>query len=68
LARESTTLKLTVKDNGKGFDQKTTTQGFGLAGMRERVEGLSGKFNLHSELDRGVLVEINLPINFKAVS
>ncbi|MDI1308949.1 MAG: histidine kinase [Methylotenera sp.] len=66
--RQDETLRLTVKDNGQGFDQHLTSQGFGLAGMRERVDGLGGLFHLHSELEAGVLVEVSLPINFKALS
>ena len=38
-ARETpTTVELTVRDDGNGFDPTTSTAGFGLLGMRERVE------------------------------
>lgn len=58
-------LKILVKDNGHGFDKQFTSQGFGLAGMRERVEGLGGLFLLTSNLGSGVLVDVNLPMNIK---
>jgi len=40
-------LEVAVKDNGKGFIAKNTS-GFGLPGMRERVEGLGGHFAIKS--------------------
>jgi len=61
-------LKLLVQDNGRGLDDGFTSKGFGLAGMRERVEGLGGVFHLSSEPNAGVLIEISLPVNFKGIS
>ena len=58
-------LKVLVKDNGHGFDTQLTSQGFGLAGMRERIEGLGGLFQLTSSLGSGVVVGVNLPMNIK---
>ena len=40
-------LQVIVKDNGKGFVNQHTS-GFGLPGMRERVEGLGGAFTIKS--------------------
>ena len=40
-------LQIIVKDNGKGFVSDQTS-GFGLPGMRERVEGLGGYFKITS--------------------
>lgn len=58
-------LNLTVKDDGRGFIQQDFTQGFGLAGMRERVEGLGGTFVLSTSLGAGVQIELSLPLNIK---
>jgi|SRR5450830_1436 len=58
-------IKLIVKDNGQGFDQHLITQGFGLAGMRERVEGLGGSFNLNANLGTGVVIKVSLPANIQ---
>ena len=65
---ENEYLKLLVQDNGQGFDHRLVSQGFGLAGMRERIEGLGGVFHLSSSLGAGVLIEISLPVNFKGLS
>ena len=40
-------LQVIVKDNGKGFVSDQTS-GFGLPGMRERVEGLGGYLRITS--------------------
>ena len=40
-------LQVIVKDNGKGFVSDQAS-GFGLPGMRERVEGLGGSFKITS--------------------
>jgi len=60
-------LKLLVKDNGQGFDQHLISQGFGLAGMRERVEGLGGSFKLSATVGDGVLIAVSLPMNIKVL-
>jgi two-component system sensor histidine kinase UhpB len=65
IERSADYLKVLVKDNGQGFDAQLISQGFGLAGMRERVEGLGGSFQLTTNLDTGVLIEVSLPINIK---
>ncbi len=40
-------VSLAVRDNGRGFDANKA-DGFGLPGMRERVEGLGGRWSLCS--------------------
>ena len=59
-------FNILVEDNGKGFEQKNNSNRFGLAGMKERVEGLGGEFSLTSEKGLGTVVKVRLPINFLA--
>ncbi len=59
-------LKLLLKDNGEWFDPTLNTHGFGLAGMRERVEGLSGSFKLNANSGAGVEIHVSLPIMLRA--
>lgn len=60
-------VELQVADNGVGFEaagvlDKAYVQGrFGILGMRERCEGLSGTFNLESAPGRGTKVSVWLP-------
>jgi len=45
-------LELTIRDDGKGMEiaHVDQTNHFGLLGMRERVQGLHGQFNVVSSL------------------
>jgi signal transduction histidine kinase len=53
-------IEVTVNDDGHGFDATAHTEGFGLLGMRERVELAGGSFELHSDPD-GTTVCARLP-------
>ncbi len=55
-------IHVTVRDDGRGFDQTAATAGFGLAGMRERVELLGGQLELSSAIGEGTTVTANLPV------
>jgi signal transduction histidine kinase len=54
-------ILLEIRDDGRGFDPRTTRSGSGLAGMRERVELLLGKFELLSGPGQGTTLRIELP-------
>jgi two-component system, NarL family, sensor histidine kinase DevS len=58
---DSTTVYLTVRDDGKGFDPNADTDGFGLLGMRERVELLNGQVEIDSAPGRGAIVKASFP-------
>jgi two-component system, NarL family, sensor histidine kinase UhpB len=65
-------VKLEVRDNGKGFNQKLVENmvapdngssiGFGLLGMRERVEGLGGILNINSAPNQGTIIYAWIPL------
>ena len=61
LIEEQNTLVLMIEDDGDGFDINATGHGFGLNGMRERVEGLSGEFELDSAEGAGTRIVVRLP-------
>jgi two-component system, NarL family, sensor histidine kinase UhpB len=61
-------LQLMIKDDGRGMDISAVdqTNHFGLLGMRERVQGFKGSFNVDSEPDKngvhkGTAIYINIP-------
>lgn len=62
LVREGNRIKLTIADNGKGFELQTGKSGIGLVIIKERVENLKGVLTLSSVPDKGtdVIVEIDL--------
>jgi len=54
-------LTLTVADDGRGMDSAARTPGFGLSGMRERVEMAGGSFDFQSAPGRGFSFSARLP-------
>ena len=60
-----TGVTLGVLDSGKGFDPDEPLQpprGWGLEGMRERVEAVGGRMVLYSAPGRGTTVEVVIPL------
>ncbi len=56
------TVNLTVRDDGQGFDPAYRTAGFGLLGMRERVELLDGTLSVDSGPGQGVTISASFPV------
>jgi signal transduction histidine kinase len=54
-------VRLTVSDDGKGFDTRTAGAGFGLLGMHERVELVGGRLTIDSMPGEGTVVRAVLP-------
>src|SRR5438094_5885741 len=61
-------LRLELRDDGDGFKVKDRHDGFGLAGMRERVEQMGGKLKISSARGKGTDVLVTLPFNDQSVS
>ena len=57
-------IDIKVVDDGVGFN-KSHRDGFGLSGMRERINEIDGKINITSEINQGVQFNIQLPITRK---
>ncbi len=55
-------LKLRIKDDGIGFNATNTTSGFGLLGIRERIESLGGTIDISSQPDHGVMLTAIIPL------
>jgi signal transduction histidine kinase len=56
-------LDVAVRDDGRGFEPSAPRPGFGVTGMRERVEMLGGVFSLESSpAGLGTLVRASLPL------
>jgi signal transduction histidine kinase len=59
-------VRLQVTDDGRGFDSKKTFTAdaghFGLVGMRERVEGVGGSFEITSSPADGTSLMIEVPV------
>ena len=55
------TVRLTVTDDGKGFDPGITHGGYGLTGMRDRVSQVGGTVEVASVPGRGTEVSAEVP-------
>jgi signal transduction histidine kinase len=53
---------MTVRDDGHGFDPASQSRGFGLIGMRERVQSLGGSLSIESAPGAGTTVSVRLPV------
>ena len=66
--QESDGLYIQIDDDGIGFDlsnfylDSSSNGHYGLASMRERVEGLNGEFVIKSVLGGGTSITIHLPL------
>lgn len=67
-------LTIRIKDDGKGFDTSKLSSmpvqsdcGYGIVGMRERVELLGGSFAIESKAGKGTIVRATLPYHFQGV-
>ena len=68
LQRVMNTIRITIEDDGVGFDAEQlqrsgTREGFGLLGVRERVAQLGGEMRLESVPGRGARLTVVLPAN-----
>ncbi len=60
LAFEPGKISLTVHDNGVGCAEVTT--GFGLLGIRERMQLLGGSLEVHTALGEGFRLTVHVPV------
>jgi PAS domain S-box-containing protein len=59
-------VELCLGDDGQGFDPDAETEGFGLVGMRERADRLSGSFALRTTPSLGTEITVSLPVHTTA--
>ncbi len=56
-------LKLTISDNGKGFDPNGNFAGNGLVNLRARTAEMGGVLNLTSEKNKGTSIQASIPMD-----
>lgn len=49
---------LTIQDNGQGFDPTNITPGSGLINLKKRAEEMNAKFDLSSQVGKGVKIKV----------
>ena len=64
---DSRRVRLSVRDDGRGFDTQATGNGvsghFGLIGMRERAAQIGGTLSIHSGNGSGAEIVVDVPIS-----
>ena len=66
-----TDVVLRVSDRGRGFDPAQSFRpphGWGLAGMKERVESVGGTLTIDSAHGQGTIIEVRVPLYSKEMS
>jgi signal transduction histidine kinase len=61
VAESDETLRICIRDDGRGFDPRAPTEGFGLLGMRERATLAGGELDLRSTPGAGTTIIATIP-------
>jgi signal transduction histidine kinase len=59
--QSATTVELIIRDDGTGFDPAEIAERFGLVGIRERIELLTGELTIDSAPGKGTTIRASLP-------
>ena len=62
-AGKAINIVVDVSDNGIGFDPAQCPRGLGLVGIQERVNAMSGRFEIETSPGRGVHLRVSTPLN-----
>ncbi|MGV1047716.1 MAG: GAF domain-containing protein [Solirubrobacterales bacterium] len=62
LERAGDLVEVSVRDDGRGFDPAASNGGFGLIGMRERVELAGGELRMAAAAGQGTTVSATIPL------
>ena len=55
-------VTLAVRDNGRGFEPKTTTLGFGIVSMQDYCGAVGGVIDVQSEVGKGTAIVATFPL------
>ena len=61
VAQETSSLRLAIEDDGKGFNAHEE-KGMGLLGIEDRVTHLGGRFAVESAPEHGTILKVLLPL------
>jgi len=60
--REDRLMKVTVEDEGVGFDPEADSRGYGLLSIRERLNHLGGSIQIESSPGEGTRICLTVPV------
>ena len=58
-------IKFIIEDDGVGFDLENVSKGIGLGNIQSRTKALSGNMHIDTLVNRGTVIEINIPLEEK---
>ncbi len=61
LSSDHSGLRLSITDDGVGFDPDTVDRGFGIESMTERARALGGELSIERAIPRGTRVVLSVP-------
>jgi signal transduction histidine kinase len=62
LAFDHNEVRLTMRDDGCGFNSDVKSEGFGLRGISERVEKMGGQLSIQGTKGAGTAISVVLPL------
>jgi signal transduction histidine kinase len=62
ISEENSKLIITIKDNGKGFDEDITDPGNGLQNIRKRAREIDADVEIQSSRTDGTNVIVRIPL------
>ena len=62
IIKDKNNLVMSFEDNGKGFDAKETSYGYGLKNINKRIKELRGELNIDSNIGQGTFITLTLPV------
>ena len=64
LETTSEEIRLSVSDDGRGFemDSEAMKKGLGFTSMRERLRSVGGEMQVHSQPRHGTVIEVSIPL------
>ncbi|WP_299258463.1 histidine kinase [uncultured Aquimarina sp.] len=62
LNQYQTILQLLFEDNGIGFNSEKMAEGIGFKNIKNRLHSLSGNMVIDSTIDRGTVINIEIPV------
>ena len=67
LVQQTSTLLLTIRDNGKGITDEEIhhPESFGLIGIRERVSSFNGDLEICGTPNKGTTIRVSIPLNIE---
>ncbi|MEO5910090.1 MAG: sensor histidine kinase [Pelobium sp.] len=62
LAKENN-MKVSIEDDGKGYDINAKSTGYGLKNMQARVNTINGIYKVESKINNGTLINLSVPLS-----